>query len=221
MRIVVTRAAEQAAPLVARLQQLGHEVVLCPVIEIEPLAEDAIDVTGYDWVVVTSRNGASELARRRTGEPRAVAAIGPGTAETLRAHGLEPAVVAETSTQEGLLAVLPHPAGRVLVAAAEGARHVLSDGLDAEFLPLYRTRELEPPNPPTGDLAVLASASAARAFGRLTVGMPVVSIGPETTRAAREAGLEVVREADPHTLAGLVEAVAEAAVRLPPCSSAS
>ena len=72
---------------------------------------------------------------------------------------------------------------------------------------------------PEGDLAVLASPSAARAFGRLRVVMPVVSIGPETTRAAREAGLEVVAEARPHTLDGLAEAVIEAAASLRPCPS--
>jgi len=52
---------------------------------------------------------------------------------------------------------------------------------------LYRTRELAPPRPPEGDLVVLASASAARALGRLGVDIPAVSIGPLTTKAAREA----------------------------------
>jgi uroporphyrinogen-III synthase len=221
MRIVVTRAAEQAAQLAERIEALGHEAVLCPLIAIEPLGDEPVDVAPYDWVVVTSPNGAAELARRRHGEPSRLAAVGPGTAEALRRAGLEPDLVAQTSTQEGLLEALPSAPGRVLVAAAEGARRLLVDGLDADFVALYRTRELEPAAAPAGDLAVLASASAARAFGRLPVAMPVVSIGPETTRAAREAGLDVVREADPHTLDGLVKAVAETAVRLPPCSSPS
>ena len=37
MRIVVTRAAAQAQPLAARLEALGHDVVLCPLLEVEPL----------------------------------------------------------------------------------------------------------------------------------------------------------------------------------------
>lgn len=209
MRVVVTRAAAQAGPLADALAALGHEVVLCPLLEIEPVGDEPIDVAGYDWVVVTSPNGAAELARRRAGKPRRLAAVGPGTAEGLREHGLEPDLVADDSRQEGLLAALPEQPGRVLVAAAEGARRLLADELDATFVPLYRTRELTPAAPPRGDLAVLASPSAARALGRLRVEMPVVSIGPETTRAAREAGLDVVREADPHTLDGLVRAVAE------------
>jgi uroporphyrinogen III methyltransferase/synthase len=221
VRIVVTRPREQAGELAERLEALGHEVVVCPLIEIEPIGDDRIDLTPYDWVVVTSANGAQELARRRHGRPNRLAAIGPGTAATLRAHGLEPDLVPKTATQEGLAAELPSPPGRVLVAAAEGARRHLVEELDADFVPLYRTREVGPPKPPRGDLVVLASASAARSFGALSLEIPAVSIGPETTRAADEAGVDVVGEADPHTLEGLVEAVAEVAVRLPPCSSPS
>jgi uroporphyrinogen-III synthase len=217
MRVVVTRLREQARPLAARIEALGHEVVLCPLIELEPLSDEPIDLSPYDWVAVTSANGARELARRRTGEAK-VAAIGPGTAAALREAGLEPELVAEVSTQEGLAAAFPTEPGRVLVAAAQDARPYLRDALDADFLPLYRTRELAP-EPPQGDMVVLASASAARAWGRLPVELPAVSIGPETTRVAREAGIDVVREADPHTIDGLVAAVAETAIRLPPCSS--
>ncbi len=38
MKVIVTRPRDQAGPLVARLEELGHEVVECPLIEIEPLA---------------------------------------------------------------------------------------------------------------------------------------------------------------------------------------
>ena len=220
MRIVLTRPLDQAQPLAQRLEALGYEVALCPLIEIEPLSSEPIDLAPYEWVAVTSPNGARELASRRTGDAR-IAAIGPGTAAALQEVGLEPELVAEVSTQEGLLEAFPVDHGRVLVAAAEDARRHLSDALGADFLPLYRTRELEPAELPEGDLVVLASASAARAWGRVPLELPAVSIGPETTRAAREAGIEVVREADPHTLEGLVAAVAEMATRLPPCSSPS
>ena len=219
MRVVVTRPREQAAQLVARLEALGHEVVVCPLIGIEPVGPDEIDVSGYDWVVVTSANGARELFRRQRGRLPRLAVIGPGTADAVRAHGVEPDLVAGESTQEGLVAEFPRPPGRVLFAGAEAARPHLVDALGADFVPLYRTLELELREPPRGDLVVLASPSAARVYGRLGVRLPTVSIGPETTRAARETGVEVVREAEPHTLDGLVAAVA--AVRLPQCSSRS
>ena len=213
LRVVVTRAETRAAPLAERLAALGHVVVVCPLIEIEQLGDDPIDPAPYDWVVVTSPNGAVELARRLSAPPRRLAAIGPGTAAELRAHGLDPQLVPAVSTQEGLLAELPRPVGRVLVAAAEGARRLLADKLGADFLPLYRTIELHPADPPEGDVAVLASASAARALVATGARLPVVAIGPQTAAAAREAGLEVVAEAETHDVDGLVEAVAAVAAR--------
>ena len=210
MRVVVTRPGEGAEELAARLRGRGHEVMLCPLIAIEPLGDGPVEVAGYDWVVVTSPNGARELLRRRHGRLPRVAAIGPGTAAALTAGGVEPALVPAVSTQEGLLAELPRPAGRVLFAGAEDARPVLARALAADVVPLYRTVALRPPDPPAGDLVVLASASAARAFAALGLRMPAVSIGPQTTAAARAAGVDVVAEARSHDLDGLVAAVAEA-----------
>ena len=210
MRVVVTRPREQARPLVERLEALGLDVVVCPLIEIEPFTEpSAIDTSGYDWVVVTSPNGADLFANRRSGKEARIAAVGPGTAETLQQLGIEPDLVPRVSTQEGLADEMPRPAGRVLVVGAEGSRRVLVDELDADFLPLYRTKLLTP-LPPSGDLVVLASGSAARSFAALGATLPAVSIGPQTTIAARDSGLEVVAEARTHDLDGLVDAVAEA-----------
>ena len=119
MRIVVTRADAQADELVEGIEGLGHEAIRCPLIRVETLGDEPIDPSPYDWVVVTSANGARELARRLASPPRKLAAIGPGTAEELRRHGLEPDLLPEVSTQEGLLGELPGDA-RVLLAAAEG-----------------------------------------------------------------------------------------------------
>jgi uroporphyrinogen III methyltransferase/synthase len=211
VRVIVTRPAGQAEPLASRLRALGHDVVICPLVRIEPLGDEPIDVADYDWVVVTSPNGAAELTRRARGRLGRVAAIGPGTAGALREHGVEPDLVPTVSTQDGLLAELPRPAGRVLVAAAEGARQLLVDEIGADFRPLYRTVQLRPERLPEGDLVVLASASAARALGALGVQIPAVSIGPQTSDAARREGVPVVGEAETHDLDGLVAAVARTA----------
>lgn len=206
MRIVVTRPRGQEGELVARLEALGHEIEICPLLAVEPLGDERVEVTGYDWVIVTSVNGARELRRRMSGVPTRVAAIGAATATAFGVTDLVPRV----STQEGLLAELPRPAGRVLFAGAEGARRHLVDELEADFVPLYRTIELEPDWPLGCELVVLASPSAARAYSRVGVDIPAVSIGPETTTAARAAGVEVVAEAPSHDLEGLVAAVVAA-----------
>jgi uroporphyrinogen-III synthase len=210
LRVIVTRAREQLEPLARGIEALGHEVVRCPLIELEPTGPAEVDVAGYDWVVVTSAFGARELRRRAGGELPRIAAIGPGTAAALREAGVEPALVPNVSTQEGLAAELPSPAGRVLFAGAERARRHLVEVLEADFVPLYRTRLLRP-DPPDGDLVVLASSTAAEAAAAVGLAMPAVSIGPETTRTARSAGLRVAAEAETHDLDGLVAAVAQAA----------
>jgi uroporphyrinogen-III synthase len=203
--VIVTRPRAQAGPLVERLEELGAVVVECPLIEIERTSDEPIDAGGYDWLVVSSPNGAAELARRATNLPR-IAAVGPGPAEALRAHGIEPAFVPTDSSQDGLLREFPQPAGRVLFAAAEGARRGPIDSLGADFVPLYRTRLLAP-DPPQGDVVVLASGSAARAYAGIGGKAPAVSIGPQTTRVAKSVGLTIAVEAASHDLDGLVAAV--------------
>jgi uroporphyrinogen-III synthase len=210
VRVIVTRPRAQAGPLVERLEALGLEVVPCPLIEVEPF-DDPVPVAGYEWVIVTSPNGARELVRRADGPLPKLAAVGPGTAETLRGLGVEPAFVPRVSSQDGLLAEFPRPSGRVLFAAAEGSRRRPIDELGADFAPLYRTRLVRPADPPSGDVVVLASGSAARSFAELGVSIPAVTIGPQTTSAAIAAGLEVAGEAETHDLDGLVGAVARLA----------
>jgi uroporphyrinogen-III synthase len=94
----------------------------------------------------------------------------------------------------------------VLFAAAESARRGPIDALGADFVPLYRTRLLAPV-PPAGDVVVLASGSAARAYAGVGGTAPAVTIGPETSRVARAVGLDVAGEARTHDLDGLVGAV--------------
>jgi uroporphyrinogen-III synthase len=195
MRVLVTREE-----LVARVESLGHDAVFCELIRVEPLGDEPVDARAYDWLVVTSRNGAHELGRRGVSANR-IAAIGPATAEALRSHGLRVDLVAATHTQEGLRDELPE--GRLLLAAAEGARQGV---LEADFLPLYRTIELRP-EVPAADVALLLSGSAARALAATGARPPVVVIGPQTAAEAREVGLDVVAVAAGHDLDGLVEAL--------------
>ena len=176
-------------------------MAIAPLIAIEPVGSGPVDLDGYDWLVLTSATGARELKQRMTGRAARVAAIGRATADAWGEADLVPAV----ATQEGLLAELPRPAGRVLFAGADGARPLLAQELEADVVVLYRTRALSPRI--DGDLAVIASPSAARVLAEINPAIPVVSIGPETTSAARVAGLRVLREAESPDVASLVRAV--------------
>ena len=208
LRVLVTRPAAQAAALSEALRAGGFDVVEQPLIETKPLSDEPIDVAGYDYVVVTSANGAHELARRASQRPARVAAIGPGTAAALDEAGLHVDLVADAHTQEGLVAAFPQPAGRVLFVGAEGARSHLADALGADFVAAYRTVELAVDELAAADVVLLASASAARAYAKAGGRGPAISIGPQTTAAARERGVTVVAEAESHDLRGLVDSAA-------------
>jgi uroporphyrinogen III methyltransferase/synthase len=215
VRVLLTRAAGGNDELARRLGDVpGIETVECPLIRVEPLDGPPLDASGYDWVVLTSRIGAELFFRRLAGETPRIAVIGPGTAEAVRAYGVEPSLVAVRSTQEGLLEELPRPAGHVLFAGAEDARSLLARELGADVVPLYRTVAEQPAELPDADLVVLASASAAWSLAALGLESPCVSIGPVTSEAAREAGLEVLAEAPTHDVDGLVRGVKLAASRV-------
>jgi uroporphyrinogen III methyltransferase/synthase len=224
--VAVTRARAQASALAARLRALGARVVEAPTIRIEPLPAELPDLTGFDLLCVTSPNGARRLleltrdARALAGP--AIAAIGPGTAEALRAGGIAADIVPPRAVAESLVETLAgRPLRRALIARAEQARDVLpaalrERGAEVEILALYRTV----PVPLEGaalqaargaDYVTLTSASAVRYFlqaaGAPGDGTRLVSIGPVTSAALREHGLEPHVEAAEHTPDGLLAAL--------------
>jgi uroporphyrinogen-III synthase len=185
MRVIVTRPQAQAEPLLNALRAQGFEPIACPVIATEPIDDGPIDVTAYDWVIVTSANGAAELGARHSGALPRVAAVGDLTAAALEEKGIAVEFVPSLASQEGLLA----------------------DELPADFRAVYRTVELMPV-PPDGDLVLLASPSAATAWAKLGSTLPAITIGPQTTAAALDAGLTVVAEAHTQNAIGLVDSAA-------------
>lgn len=208
MRVIVTRPARQAEPLATALRSQDFEPVLYPLLEIEPIDDGPIDLGGYDWVIVTSANGAVELARRRQGALPRVAAIGEATGATLADHGITADFVPAVASQEGLVADFPRPVGRALFVGAETARRFLAEKLPAEFRAVYRTRELQQTEAPAGELVLLASPSAVHAWAKVASSVPAITIGPQTTAAARDAGVAVVAEAETQDVQGLVDSAA-------------
>ena len=128
-------------------------MVEAPAIRIAPLDGPAPEIEGYDLICLTSPNGVRLLFSRLAAAGRdarslagaRVAAIGPGTAAALRAHGVIADVVPERFVAEGLVEALADlPVSRALVARAAEARDVLPDALRArgavvDVLPLYET----------------------------------------------------------------------------------
>jgi uroporphyrinogen III methyltransferase / synthase len=231
--VAVTRARAQASELAARLRALGAEVVEAPAIRIVPLPGGAPDLDGTDLVCLTSPNGVRLLFERlqRSGQDaralagRTVAAIGPGTARALRAHGIEPDVLPERSVAESLVEALRDvPVTRALIARAAEARDVLPDalrerGAEVDVLALYET-VAETLDDTARDAALHADYITFTSSSTVTrfldaAGAPpgddtkIVSIGPVTTRTLRERGLTPDVEAERHDIDGVVAAIVE------------
>ena len=196
------------------------------------IAQAAREIASFAVVCVTSPNGATLLldaVEAVGGDARSfagveVAAIGPGTAAELARRGIRPDIVADVSTAEGLLDALAEVevAGeRVLVARASEARDALPDGLsergaDVVVVPLYDTvaetlGESELAAVERADFVTFTSSSTVRFFMEalgergFPNGARIVSIGPITSKTARELGLDVHAEAANHDIDGLVD----------------
>lgn len=240
--VVVTRPADQSAPLVSGLRRLGARAIVAPAIEIVPVRSAALTSAlrelergAFSWMTLTSRATVDMLASRLRG-PSAiagtkVAAIGDGTAAAFRRWARRPPdLVPATFTTAGLARAFPRGSGRVLCPRADIAPDGLEDALAARGwsptrVDAYRTRM--PSALPAEarqalrsgvvDAVTFTSASTVRGFvGALgpVKGSPrVVCIGPVTAAEARARGLTVHAVARPHTIDGVVDAVVRVLTR--------
>ena len=244
VKALVTRTREQASELSGVLRELGAEVVEAPAIRVEPPRSwAAVDraVTGlkagdYAWVVFTSANGVRFFWSRLRGDARSfggvrVAAVGTGTADALRARGIEPDLIPPTFTTEAIGKTFPRGKGRVVLARADKTEPGLEDALRVkgwtpERVTAYRLRAVARLAPAVrravldGEIDVLtfASGGTVRAFMRLLRAKPprrvkVAAIGPVTARAAKESGLRVDAVAREYTIPGLAAAAVKAVKR--------
>jgi len=242
--ILVTRPRRQAEALVGQLEALGATVHSLPVVEIGPPPDAAaVDraiarLPEFQWLVFTSVNGVEAFLTRLEESGRdlsalanlRLAAIGPKTADALRARQLSVAIVPPEYRSECLAeTLLPLVAGqRILLARADRGRELLYEQLggiahveqvavysqadcvqaDAEILNLLRLGKIH--------FVTLTSANIVRSFARLLdeasrqrlgQDVRVVSISPVTSAAARELEIPVASEASENTMDGLVAAI--------------
>lgn len=188
----------------------------------------------YQWLVFTSVRGVDQffrLLRELEVDHRALmhlklAVVGRKTGDALRAHGFIPDFTPAEYTSRCLadtwVPALPQGTQVLLLRAREGApvlpEKLKESGIPFQDIPLYETwtdtrrkEELERILPDT-DFVTVASASAARALAgmadrELLQAARIISIGPETTRAAVQAGLTVAATAEEATAEGMAQAV--------------
>jgi uroporphyrinogen III methyltransferase / synthase len=200
------------------------------------LAAAARNAGRYDWIVFTSVNGVSRFWKALEAggmDTRALAgarvcAIGPATSGELARRGVAADLVPERFVAESVIAALEEagevPGSRILLPRAQEARDVLpralaERGAEVSDVPAYRTepdgegsdRIRDRLREGTLDVITFTASSTVRNFVDLVgtdIGDAVVaSIGPITSRTAREAGLPVHLEADRYDIPGLIEAL--------------
>jgi hydroxymethylbilane synthase len=242
-RVLVTRAADQADELLSALRGASLEPVLVPAIavEIDPPRGELDTAAGllhtYEWVVITSANGARAILKAATriltelGAP-SWAAIGPATAALLDREGVVVQFQPSQSSSRAIAAGLPvRPTERVLVvrgdlASPDLAVALRARGAEVDDIVAYRTREA----PETSrvllrralmagpvDAVVFTSGSTVRGLVKLAaeesidvLSTPSVCIGPETADAARAAGFRVLAISPEPDSAALAAATAMA-----------
>jgi uroporphyrinogen-III synthase len=236
--ILVTRPAEQAAPLVRELERRGARVLVAPTIRLVLVRSVALtaalkELTAgrFDWITLTSA-ATVDVLRDRLASSRdvraQVAAIGDGTAAAFRRWARrDPDLQPATFTTTALGRAFPRGSGRVLCARADIAPEGLEVALERkgwEAVRVVAYRTLFATSLPRDardalrgsevDAVTFTSASTVRGFVHAlgpAKGTPkVVCIGPVTAAAARAAGLRPASVAKPHTIEGVVAALERA-----------
>ncbi len=191
-------------------------------------------IQGYRWVVFPSANSVRSVFQRMSeiGVPRSrlaevsLAAVGPATRQALETEGTTVAYVPDEYLAECLGETLnPVADERILVMKADIGEPTLGEilarrGAQVDEVIAYRTVTQPPPENTMVelkrgvDMLTFTSPSTVRGFLKLgpdwrdmTVGVMIATIGPLTSSAVREMGLEVHVEAEEHTMEGLVSAI--------------
>ncbi len=249
-KILVTRPQSDSREITKRLRSLGARCVHLPTISIRPakLSAEAKreliqKLPSYDWLLFTSHHGVDALDQilRSSGTRLArvkakICAIGPRTAESVKAAGRKPDLIPVNFSKKGIAAELrkiPVAGRRILIPRSNlGLRDEFSEslrgrGARVDEIVLYET--VTPAIPAARlkkalahlDVAAFTSASTVRGFfealkkAKLSPktafnGAAIVAIGPSTAQVLEENGIRRYRIPTPTgnwTLDGLVDAI--------------
>jgi uroporphyrinogen III methyltransferase/synthase len=242
-RIVITRATDKVSSFARELRALGAEVIEFPTIEmVAPDSYAVLDaqiarLDTFDWIIFTSATGVDAfIARLRVlatdiraiGKAR-IAAIGPATADALKAYALTVDAMPKEYRGEAIvdaIGVEKIRGARILIPRAQTAREVLPAMLRergaAEVIvaPAYKTiapsgaaldRMRQALSVSGYDLIAFTSSSTASNFveiaGKPNPGTKAAAIGPITAATAEKLGFDIVVKPRDYTIPSLVEAI--------------
>ncbi len=204
--------------------------------DLRSFAELVQDAHIYDWIVFTSANGVEAFFEiffklyddaREIGGAR-IAAIGPATAQRVKDFHLHVDLQPEEFVAEAVVKEFQKQGSienlRILLVGAEKTRDVLLkelSALGAIVDQAFAYRTVPETRDTTGarrqlakegaDLITFTSSSTVENFLALGLpwpkGMQVASIGPITSKTARDHGLKIAVEAHQHDIDGLVQVI--------------
>ncbi|GAB6106792.1 hydroxymethylbilane synthase [Fusibacter bizertensis] len=237
-RIMVTRATKQSSTITDKLYALGADVASLPMIEIVPTQlsfekkQLISDLTPYSHIWFTSENAVRiffDLLEEQRKDSRAlgdkkILAIGPATANALKAFGIKADDIPAQYTQEGIIALMASRLSKrhhVLLPVAEDGRDEIENQLEerCQFtrINLYHTEIPQysvEKNPLEGlDVITFTSASTVIHFHEmkeknnwtLEANTKLLSIGPITTETLMNHGYRNIITAQTHTIDGMLE----------------
>lgn len=238
--VVVTRPANRAGTLSAKLEGLGANAILFPCIhtehmDSEPARKALAELSGYEWLALTSPQGVDSLFTLLDGmglDSRAlagvkIAAIGPSTAAGLASHGIKADYIPLAYDAANLATGLTGLArGKVLLLRAQVGTPELpetlsANGIEYDDIATYRTIHrcdnsgmvLEQLEKGGIDYITFTSRSTVEAFNECIPGaaeheFTAVCIGPSTLAAAEKLGYKTIT-AQMATIDSMVDRIME------------
>lgn len=229
MRVAITRPKERAEDTIKLVEKRGWSAVIVPTVEIVPRKLASVDLSSYDWLVITSASGAV-IMHEHFGDALKkikIACIGPKTREVLERRGVKVALIPKEYRTEVLAEELIKKAGgkRILVARASTGREVLIERLkaaaDVTEVPLYDTtmpekslleafsKSLEKGET---DAIIFTSSQAVKNFFRAIdekkiEKLKVCAIGPITAQTLASMGIRVDAVPKEYTVEACLDAL--------------
>lgn len=247
-RVVVTRALEQSQPLVEALRDAGAEPVLLPLVAFAPpddfaeLDNSLRNAKQFDCVFFTSQNAVRALQERSAALGHSlpqlfsgvkIAAVGPATADSVRAVGLPVTYVSQVHTGVALAGELASQvAGKhIFLPRSDRANPDLLDAmrrLNAQVTPVVAYKTVAPEADlqrarkiliqDAMDAVLFFSPSAVhhlreilgeKQFRDLSARSVFVAIGPVSEKALQAEGISRILVAADTTIDASIAALAE------------
>ncbi len=244
-RVLVTRPAERAGGLIEAIEAAGATAVLLPtlaIVAVAPPAEALAAARAADAILFTSpaavSHGIGPLGLD-AGATAHIGAVGPATADALRAHGLAPGIEpvgaadSEGLLRSPLLAAERIGGRRVVIVRGGPGRETLPRGLmargaEVHYADVYRRERPRAPAAGVAGACEILTATSNEGLANLLAMLDsreraavreraLAVTSARTAELARAQGFRHAPEvADQPGDAGLLAAVHRCAARLPP-----